>query len=51
MQNFAGDPKHARIQAELSAELDRWMKTQGDPGADLDTYESLEASRRGEHRY
>jgi N-sulfoglucosamine sulfohydrolase len=51
MKNLAGDPQHAEIQAELSRELDRWMKTQGDPGQPLDTYESLEASRKGEHRY
>lgn len=49
--NLAGDPKSAKIQAELSQELDRWMKAQGDPGVEIDTYESLEASRRGEHAY
>lgn len=51
MQNLAGDPKSAGIQAELNTELDRWMRTQGDPGVALDTYESLEAAKRGEHRY
>lgn len=49
--NLAGDPKYIAIQAELSKELNRWMKSQGDPGVPLDTYESLEASRRGEHAY
>jgi uncharacterized sulfatase len=46
-----GDPKYADIQAELSRELERWMKTQGDPGIPLDTYESLEAARKGKHAY
>ncbi len=49
--NLAGDPNYAKIQSELSGELDKWMKSQGDPGIPVDTYKSLEAARRGEHRY
>lgn len=51
LTNLAGDPKFEKIQTELRQELDRWMKTQGDPGAVMDTYESLEAAKRGEHRH
>ena len=41
------DPALAGVKARLSAELDRWMDAQGDPGAALDTHEALEAARRG----
>ncbi len=51
MNNLAADPKHAAIKSRLSAELERWMTAQGDPGAALDTREALQASRRGEHLY
>lgn len=51
LTNLAGDPKYAKIQAELSQELNRWMKTQGDPGIPLDSYNALEAARRGNHKY
>ncbi len=51
MTDLAGDPKYSKIQAELSGELDRWLKAQGDPGIPLDTYESLEAARNGQHAY
>ncbi len=37
MHNLADDPHLAEIKTRLSAELDRWMKEQGDPGAELDT--------------
>ena len=40
------DPKVAAVKARLSAELDRWMADQKDPGADLDTVEALNARRR-----
>jgi uncharacterized sulfatase len=39
------------ITSRLAAELDRWMKSQGDPGAPQDTIESLTASRQGKHRF
>lgn len=51
LTNLAGDPRHAKIQARLSAELDRWMKDQGDPGAPLDTLEAWQASKDGRHLY
>ncbi len=51
MTNLAGDSKYAQIQSELSRELDRWLKTQGDPGIPLDTDKALEAARKGQHGY
>lgn len=46
MTNLADDPAYAEVKARLSAELDRWMESQEDPGAALDTKEALKAVRR-----
>jgi N-sulfoglucosamine sulfohydrolase len=43
--NLAADPRYADVKARLSAELDRWMKEQGDPGVHIDTIPALEANR------
>jgi uncharacterized sulfatase len=51
MTNLANDPAAAVVKARLSAEIDRWMDTQGDPGAPLDTLEAFKAARRGSHIY
>ncbi len=51
MNNLADDPAASAVKARLSAELDRWMKQQGDPGAPQDTHKAIEAARRGEHIY
>lgn len=51
MKNLANDEGVAEIKARLSAELDRWMEAQGDPGAAEDTREALEAARDGKHLY
>jgi uncharacterized sulfatase len=51
MDNLAGDPAFAAIKARLSAELDRWMKEQGDPGAPQDTHRAHQAAREGKHLY
>ncbi|MGB0580278.1 MAG: sulfatase-like hydrolase/transferase [Limisphaerales bacterium] len=51
MQNLAGNPAHAKAKKRLSAELDRWMQSQGDPGIPQDTLKALEAARRGKHLY
>ena len=51
MTNLADDPKHAAIKKKLSAELDRWMKAQGDPGAPQDTHEAHRAAKQGKHLY
>jgi len=46
LNNLAGRPEVAEIQARLSAELDRWMRQQKDPGADLDTHEVWKQRRQ-----
>lgn len=46
MTNLADDPRFADVKSRLSAELDRWMQSQNDPGIALDTKESLQAVRR-----
>jgi uncharacterized sulfatase len=49
MTNLANDPALSTVKSQLSAELDRWMQAQGDPGAALDTMEAYKAARRGLH--
>ena len=51
MTNLIEDESLAEIRSELGRELDRWMRSQGDPGAEQDTTESLRAAKRGEHRF
>jgi uncharacterized sulfatase len=51
LKNLADDPKFSDIKARLSAELDRWMKEQGDPGTPQDTLEAIQAARKGKHLY
>ena len=51
MTDLANDPAASAVKARLSAELDRWMRTQGDPGAPQDTPQAIEAARRGAHMY
>jgi uncharacterized sulfatase len=51
MTNLADDPAAAGVKNRLSAELDRWMETQGDPGVPQDTHEAIQAARRGQHMY
>lgn len=51
MDNLAADPNHAEVKARLSAELDRWLAEQGDPGIPQDTHQAHQAAQRGEHRY
>ena len=45
LDNLAGQPDCAEIQSELRAELQKWMKAQGDPGAAQDTQEKYNANR------
>ncbi|MFW6163322.1 MAG: sulfatase [Planctomycetota bacterium] len=49
MTDLADDPEHVDAKGRLGAELDRWMKDQGDPGAALDTQKEWRASKRGRH--
>lgn len=51
MTNLADDPAFSAVKTRLSAELDRWMEAQGDPGAPQDMHEAIEAARRGAHLY
>ena len=51
MNNLIDDPKLAKVKTRLTAELDRWMKAQSDPGAPQDTHEAHAAAKRGEHMY
>lgn len=51
MTNRVADAALADTRARLSAELDRWLAAQGDPGIPLDTLEALQAARKGEHKY
>jgi len=45
LDNLADDPRYAEVKSELRAELDRWMKDQGDPGSALDTQKMYNANR------
>ena len=49
MTNLAGQADEAAAEEQLSAELDRWMQAQGDPGAAIDTEEQWKASKAGKH--
>lgn len=51
LKNLATDPEFSTIKSRLSAELDRWMKEQGDPGAPQDTHQAIQAARQGKHLY
>ncbi len=51
MTNLAADPRHAAVRKKLSAELDRWLAEQGDPGAVQDTPEAHQAAKKGQHLY
>ena len=51
LSNLADDTSMAEIKVKLSAELDRWMTLQGDPGAPQDTHEAIQAARGGKHLY
>lgn len=47
MTNLIGDSQYAELKNRLSGKLDRWLTSQGDPGADLDSYKVLEDAKRG----
>ena len=49
MTNLADDPEYTKEKKLLSAELDRWLKAQGDPGAAIDTEEQWQAAKEGQH--
>jgi N-sulfoglucosamine sulfohydrolase len=47
MKNLAADPAYAKIQQQLRDELDRWLRSQSDPGILMDTSEAHAAAKRG----
>ena len=49
MANLADDAEYVEDKKRLSAELDRWLKEQGDPGAAIDTEEQWQAAKEGRH--
>ncbi len=51
MNNLAEDPRYAAVKSRLSAELDRWLEEQGDPGIPLDTPEAHRAMKEGRPSY
>lgn len=51
MTNLIDHPKHQKIKAELKQELEAWLESQGDPGADQDTHAAHQAAKKGRHLY
>ena len=51
LNNLAKASEHKIRLRALSAELNHWMKEQGDPGINVDTHKSIEAARHGKHLY
>ncbi|WP_346854835.1 sulfatase [uncultured Draconibacterium sp.] len=49
MSNLSNQKEVSEIQKKLSNELDKWLKEQGDPGAEIDTYEELKNAKSGKH--
>ncbi|PWD98518.1 sulfatase family protein [Marinilabilia rubra] len=49
MSNLAGNKEMQPIKNRLSAELDKWMKQQGDPGAVIDSHEEFRNAKKGNH--
>jgi N-sulfoglucosamine sulfohydrolase len=49
MEDLAGDPEYGEVLSGLSDRLDRWMASQGDPGASIDTKEVWESAQAGNH--
>ncbi|MCH8194415.1 MAG: hypothetical protein IIA65_10425 [Planctomycetes bacterium] len=47
MKNLADHPAYAGRMERLAGELDRWMASQGDPGAVIDTPDVFQAAKRG----
>ncbi len=49
LRNLIGDVGLSPIRNRMAAALGRWMQSQGDPGAGLDTEDQWLAARKGEH--
>jgi uncharacterized sulfatase len=51
LDNLAANPEFEKIKNRLHTELESWMKSQGDPGAEQDTTASIQAARKGQHLF
>jgi uncharacterized sulfatase len=51
MNTLALDQEYKATLDKMSAELDRWMQDQGDPGIEQDTRASHQAAKKGQHRF
>ncbi|MDX1285362.1 MAG: hypothetical protein R3182_10125, partial [Draconibacterium sp.] len=49
LNNLVSESVVQPILKKLSNELDVWMKQQGDPGAEIDTFKELNKARNGKH--
>lgn len=49
MDNLISDQELTDVKKELSVELDRWLREQGDPGASIDTKELWTNATKGNH--
>lgn len=47
--NLVQNTKLTTTREHLSAQLEKWMKAQGDPGASIDSKEAFNAQRKGNH--
>jgi len=51
LRNLSTRPQQTEVKTRLSAELDRWLAAQGDPGPPQDTQKAIQAARKGRHLY
>jgi N-sulfoglucosamine sulfohydrolase len=51
LQNLVGSESRSEIMQMLSAELDRWLESQADPGIEQDTSAAHQAAKKGQHRF
>jgi N-sulfoglucosamine sulfohydrolase len=51
LNNLIADSQCAEVKMRLGGELDRWLASQGDPGATVDSYEALDDAKRGVFKF
>lgn len=51
LENLIAEPQYEMILNELRQELDHWLKTQGDPGVEMDSHATHQAAKRGDHLF
>lgn len=49
MENLAEKNELSLVKNSLSEQLDKWMRQQGDPGAEIDSWEEWNNSKKGKH--